>query len=500
MTDQSATAVKPADNAASVASANTDDAAPKPDVVDDFVTTHHKMTTIDGELKYTTTTGKLVIYQDVVTDDKFEGRKPKAEVFITAYTVDGGDAARPLAFAFNGGPGSSSVWLHMGLLGPRRVDAGDAGSLARPPYGVLDNPETLLRVADLVFIDPVSTGLSRAVPGESAKQFHGWTGDIESVAEVIRLWTTRNGRWLAPKFVIGESYGGTRAAGLADYLQQRYGMFLNGVVLIAPALNTQTLYADKNSDLPYPLFLPSYAAAAHYHGKIPGKTLDEAVGDALDYVDEYRNVLARGRALDPVARAAAVAKVAALTGLSPEYVDLADLRVSHMHYLAELLRDRRQVVGRLDARFAGPTDAPLAETMSHDPFNSATEGSFTAAWNHYLYDELNYHNDDVYETTTTNVRPWSYKEFEGSAVDVADKLAAAMVDNPFLEVFLALGRYDAGVPAEAVIYSMDQMAIPYADRSRIETKIYPAGHMMYLHEQTRVDELADLAAFIKRAS
>lgn len=475
---------------------------------DDLVTTHHVLNTIDGALAYTATIGRIVLHEEIITGDdkKYEGRKPKAELSITSYTLDPkpGESIdvtkRPVVFAFNGGPGSSSVWLHLGLLGPRRVDSGDVGNLTPPPYGLLDNPETLLRVADLVFIDPISTGFSRAVEGESAKPYHGFQGDIELVGEVIRLWTTRNGRWLSPKYILGESYGGTRGGGLVDYLQSRFGMNFNGVIMIAPALNTETFFHSDQSDLPYPLNLPAQAAVAHYHGKLPGKSLEQAVQDANDYVPEYRNLLAKGYNVTPEEREEAISKLSSIIGIRPEYIDQANLRVSHMRYLAELLRDQRKVVGRLDARFTGPADRFTKEYMSYDPFNTATEGAFTAAWNHYISSELDYHHEAPYETSTDKVRPWSYKEFEGKAVDVADRLTSAMLQNPFLKLHVALGRYDAGVPKEAVEYSLDHLAIPYEDRDRIETITYPAGHMMYLHQPSRVKQLEDLANFIKNSS
>jgi len=480
--------------------------AQKPEPQDDLVTTHHVLQTIDGELAYSATTGRIVLKEETVEDDKFTGRNPKAEISITYYTLDPKPGEeidvtkRPVAFAFNGGPGSASVWLHLGLLGPRRVDSGDVGNLTPPPYGLLDNPETLLRVCDLVFIDPISTGFSRAAEGESPTPYHGYSGDVEQVAEVIRLWTTRNGRWMSPKYIIGESYGGTRAAALADFLQNRYGLYLNGVVLVAPALNLEAIFHADQSDLPYPLFLPVYAATAHYHGKIPGKTLEEAVAAADDYVDEYRNILARGQALDPATRKQAVKKLAEITGLSEKYIDESNLRVEHMRFLAELLRDQRLVTGRLDSRFTGPSDNYVHEKMTFDPFNVATEGAFTAAWNHYVNSELGYHNDLPYETSTDKVWPWSYKEFEGQAVDMADKLASAMINNPHLKLQVAMGRYDAGVPKEAIEYTLDHLTIPDDARSRIEKHTYPAGHMMYLNQPSRVQQLSDLADFIKRTS
>ncbi|WP_026928600.1 S10 family peptidase [Glycomyces tenuis] len=469
----------------------------KPEPSDDLRTTHHTV----GDLSYSATTGRIVLREEVTEEEKYNGRKAKAELSITYYTLDDADAAsRPVTFAFNGGPGSSSIWLHLGLLGPRRVDSGDVGDLTPPPYGLIDNEETLLRHTDLVFIDPVSTGYSRAAEGEKAKDYHGFTGDIESVGEIIRLWTTRHNRWLSPKFLIGESYGGTRGAGLTDYLQARYGMFLNGVMFLAPAFNMETLYHARYSDLPNPLFLPTYAATAHYHGLHPDRELDDLVAEARAYADEYRAVLAKGQNLAPEERAAAVAKIASLAGVSEEYVDNANLRLEHTRYYAELLRHKKLVTGRLDTRFTGPADNHIREVMAFDPFLSAIDGPYTAALQSYLHGELEYENDAIYETLSRDVHPWSYKEFEGNAVDVIDRLGNAMRANPHLKVHIAMGRYDGGVPIEAIEYSLDHLEIPLEARERIETRSYPTGHMMYVHAPSRIQQSADLADFIRRAS
>ncbi|THV41908.1 S10 family peptidase [Glycomyces buryatensis] len=469
----------------------------KPEPTDDLKTTHHTL----GDLSYSATTGRIVLREEVTEEEKYNGRKPKAEVSITYYTLNGTDVTqRPVTFAFNGGPGSSSIWLHLGLLGPRRADSGDVGELTPPPYGLLDNEESLLRHTDLVFIDPVSTGYSRAVEGEKAKDYHGFTGDIESVGEIIRLWTTRNNRWLSPKFLIGESYGGTRGAGLAEHLQTRYGLFLNGVMFLAPAFNMETLYHSKRSDLPNALFLPTYAATAHYHGLHDGRSLEEVVTEAREYADEYRAVLAKGQNLTAEERAAAVAKVASLAGVSEAYVDNANLRLEHTRYYAELQRHKKLVTGRLDTRFTGPADNYTHERMPFDPFLSAIDGPYTAALQYYLRTELEYDNDSVYETLSRTVHPWSYKEFEGEAVDVIDKLANAMRVNPELKVHVAMGRYDGGVPIEAIEYTLDHLEIPLEARERIETREYPTGHMMYVHGPSRVQQSADLADFIARAS
>lgn len=506
MTDEKSTSTDQPE-ATTTTSAGTSPKKPEPS--DDLVTTHHTLHTPQGDLSYSATTGRIVLREEVVKEDKYDGRKPKAEVSITYYTLDPSTGSgqrdtdvtrRPVTFAFNGGPGSSSVWLHLGLLGPRRVDSGDVGDLTAPPYGLVDNLETLLHVSDLVFIDPVSTGFSRATEGEQAKPFHGFTGDLESVGEIIRLWTSRNDRWMSPKFLIGESYGGTRGAALAEYLQQRFGMFFNGVMLVAPALNLEALFDAERSNLPHPLFLPLYAATAQYHGLLGDRTMDDVVAEARDWAETYASVLARGARVPDDERAAAVTKIASLTGLSEDYVDRANLRLEHTRVYAELLRARRLVTGRLDTRFTGPADHYIHEQMPYDPFITAISGPYTAALHHYLRGELEYGHDAIYEVLSRQVHPWSFKEFEGQAVDVADKLATAMIINPHLRVHIAMGRYDGGVPVEAIEYSLDQMAIPASYRDRIETHVYPAGHMMYIHPESRVAQSADLADFIRRAS
>ncbi|MGH3620601.1 MAG: S10 family serine carboxypeptidase-like protein, partial [Sciscionella sp.] len=256
------------------------------DPTDELVSTQHSITVQRRKLAYTTTTGRLVLRREVLTDGKFDGHIAKAEVFLTSYTMDDADQGkRPVTFCFNGGPGSSSVWLHLGLFGPRRVVSGDVDAPEPPPYGLADNPQTLLADTDLVFIDPVSTGYSRAITGEKPGDFHGFTQDIESVGEVIRLWVSRNGRWLSPKFVAGESYGTLRAAGLAEHLRQRYGMYLNGLMLISSVLDMGTIDFNEGNDLPYSLFLPTYAAIAHYHGLHGELALREVLADAEEFAE-----------------------------------------------------------------------------------------------------------------------------------------------------------------------------------------------------------------------
>jgi len=466
------------------------------------VTTTHEITIGDRTLAYTANSGRIVLRQEIITDGAFDGHKAKAEMFLTAYTLDDADpATRPVTFAFNGGPGSSSVWLHLGLFGPRRVLSGDVGDPVPPPYGLADNAETLLAHSDLVFIDPVSTGYSRAAKGEKPTDFHGYTADLESVGEVIRLWTSRNGRWMSPKFLAGESYGTLRASGLAGHLQDRYGMYLNGLMLISSVLDMGTIRFTEGNDLPYSLFLPTYAAIAHYHGKHGDRPLADVLAEAEAFAErDYPWALSRGSRLAPSERADIVARVAALTGVSGDYVDRVNLRMEHVRYYTELLRDQGKVVGRLDSRFTGWDPDSGRERFKEDPSYSAVYGPYTAALNHYVRQELEYVNDLPYEILTGNVRPWSYKEFEGASVTVAEKLAAAMRGNPALKVHVACGHTDGATPYYAAEYVLAHLAIPDELRGNIELAYYPAGHMMYIHEPSRVRQSADLAEFVRRSS
>jgi carboxypeptidase C (cathepsin A) len=469
---------------------------------DDLVTTQHSITVKGRELNYTATTGRVVLKEEVVKDGVFEGHKPKAEVFLTAYTLDGADPLkRPVTFAFNGGPGSASVWLHMGLLGPRRVLSGDVGNLTAPPYGIADNEESLLADSDLVFIDPVSTGFSRAAQGEKPGNYHGYQPDIDSIAEIIRLWTSRNGRWMSPKFICGESYGTLRAAGLAEHLQKKYGMYLNGLMLISSVLDFATLEFNEGHDLGYTLFLPTYAAIAHYHGLHGDRPLKEVLAEAEDFASrDYPYALARGNRLADHERAATIEKLARLTGLSEEYVDAVDLRIEHIRFFTELLRRDRKTVGRIDARFTGWDKDYGREEISADPSIDAIVGPYSSTLNHYLHAELGYSNDLPYEILSRAIEQWSYKEFEGRHVTTAGKLSAAMRANPHLKVHVAFGWYDGATPYFAAEHLIAHLQIPKELTANIESAYYPAGHMMYVHEPSRIKQSEDLANFVRNSS
>lgn len=475
----------------------------KVDPIDDLVTTNHTLTLKRRKLAYTAQTGRIVLRKEVITDGKSEGHKAKAEVFLTSYTLDDAEpGTRPVTFAFNGGPGSASIWLHMGLLGPRRVLSGDVDDPVAPPYGLTDNQETLLLHSDLVFIDPVSTGYSRAVDGEKAKEYHGFAADIESIGEVIRLWVSRKQRWLSPKFLAGESYGTLRAAGLASHLQERHGMYLNGLLLISSVLDLGTLQFTEGNDLPYSLYVPTYAAIAHYHGFHGDRPLDDVLADAEDFAaKELPWALARGARLSTQDRAETVATLASLTGLSESYVDRVNLRIEHVRYFTELLRDKGLVVGRMDGRFTTWEPDGGREHMSDDPSISRIIGAYAAGLNHYVRAELGYENDLPYEVLSMDVfKAWSYSDFEGRSVSSVDSLASAMRANPHLRVHVAFGHYDGATAYFASEHVLARLQIPEELRENIDTAYYPAGHMMYVHEESRVRQSKDLARFIKGAS
>jgi carboxypeptidase C (cathepsin A) len=471
----------------------------KPAPEEKIVQTKHSLKIGGQEIKYTATAGTILL--------KLEDGTPKASIFYVAYTKDDvSDASqRPITFSFNGGPGSSSVWLHLGLLGPRRVQMGDAGALLPPPYKLVDNDVSLLDISDLVFIDPVSTGYSRAVPGETPQQFHGVTPDVESVADFIRLYTTRNKRWPSPKFLAGESYGTTRAAGLSGYLQQRYGMYLNGIVLISSILNFETAEFDAGNDLPYILYLPTYTAIAWYHKKLPGDLQNGDVQKAVDEsrkfaVGEYTDALMAGDALPAARRAEITQKVARLTGLSSDYIDRTNLRIEIQRFTKELLRSERRTIGRIDARFTGMDRDAAGERPEFDPSIAAIIGPYSGMLNNYVRNDLKFDSDLPYEVLTGRVRPWSYAPYENRYVNVAETLRSAMTQNPFLHVFVAKGYYDLATPFFAADYTFDHLGLDPALRGHLSGAYYEAGHMMYVHPPSLAKLKADIAQFIKSST
>jgi len=454
---------------------------------------------IDGkEIKYTATAGTILLKQE---DDT-----PKASVFYVAYTKDDvtDPSQRPITFTFNGGPGSASVWLHLGAFGPRRVQMGDAGSLLPPPYKLVDNESSLLDVTDLVFIDPVSTGYSRAVPGETPKQFHGVQEDVQSVADFIRLYATRNKRWSSPKFLAGESYGTTRAAGLSGYLQQRYGMYLNGIVLISSILNFETAEFDTGNDLPYILYLPTYTAIAWYHKKLSGDLqgdLQKAIEESRKFAaGEYADALMAGDALPAGRRSEIAQKLARLTGLSADYIDRTNLRIEIQRFTKELLRGERRTIGRIDARFTGIDTDAAGEKPEFDPSIAAIIGPYAGMLNDYVRNDLKFDSDLPYEVLTGRVRPWNYAPYENRYVNVAETLRSAMTQNPFLHVFVAKGYYDLATPFFAADYTFDHLGLDPTLRSHLSGDYFEAGHMMYVQPASLARLKQDITKFIATSS
>lgn len=458
----------------------------------DLKRTRHELSLGERTLAYTATAGTMPLTEEDGT--------PRADLFFVAYVLDDQDSGtRPVTFCFNGGPGSSSVWLHLGAWGPRRVRMPDEPVTPAPPFAVEDNPYTLLADSDLVFIDPVTTGYSRAADDVDHHDFHGVNEDIEAVAEFIRLWTTRFERWDSPKFLAGESYGTTRAAGLAARLQDTHGMMLNGVVLVSSILNFQTARFDVGNDLPYPLFLPTYTATAWFHGRLARDLQSGTLRQALETSEqfalgEYTSALALGDML-PADRAASVrAQLARLTGLSEGYLDRTQLRPVIHEFTKELQRDAGRSTGRLDSRFVGHDRDGVGATTDYDPSYSAIQGPFTACLNAYVRSELGYENDLPYEILTGRVHPWSYGG-GNRYVDTADRLRAAMAKNPGLHVFVANGYYDLATPYFATEYTFSHMALPAERRAQVRMTYYEAGHMMYIHEPSAAALAADLSSF-----
>jgi carboxypeptidase C (cathepsin A) len=473
---------------------------PRVPVAENIATTSHSATIGSTRIDYTVRTGTLVL--------KEETGKPRASIFFIAYTRDkvADPGRRPLTLAFNGGPGSSSVWLHLGALGPRRVELAD-GELAtqNPPFALVNNDHSILDFTDLVFIDPVSTGYSRAVSREEARKFHGVREDIEAVGDFIRLYVTRTQRWLSPKFLIGESYGSTRAAGLVDHLQERHGMYLNGLVLVSVVLNFQTISFDQGNDLPYILFLPAYTAAAWHHRQLPAELQRQELNTVLTKAErfareEYAPALLAGASLPEATRKEVVTALASLTGVSPRYIEQNNLRLPMSRFAKELLRERQLLLGRFDSRFTGPVRKAAGEFPAYDPSYTAVKGIFTATFNDYVRTALGFEKDLPYEIlNSARVQPWNFGEYENRYLDVTGELQAAMLRQPGLKVLFANGYFDLATPYAATGYTIDHLELPPDVRRNVVAAYYPAGHMMYLHEPSLAKFRQDLLAFFQAA-
>jgi carboxypeptidase C (cathepsin A) len=463
-----------------------------PDATHKPVLTTNTLTIAGQSVRYVTETGMLPLL-------KPDG-SARASVFYVAYTRqdETGAATRPVTFSFNGGPGSSSVWLHLGALGPRRVKMNEDGTQPQPPFRLVDNDYSILPFTDLVFIDPVATGYSRPAKDEKTDQFFGQSPDVESVGDFIRLWTTRHERWLSPKYLCGESYGVFRAAGLAEHLHSRYGMYLNGLILVSGVLDFATLREGPGNDLPSLVFLPAYTATAQFHKKLPADLqadLPKALAEAREFTrSEYPSALLQGAALPPEKRKAIVAKLARLTGLPAQVIEDNDLQVDSSTFRKKLLYDQGLILGRYDARITGRDADPAGRSPRFDPSYAATYGPFSAAMNAYVREELKFEDDLPYEILS-GVQPWNY-DARGSYPSVADRLASAMSQNPYLRVLVLGGLRDLACPMDGIRYSIDHLQLDPAFRKNITYAEYQSGHMMYVNLTDLKQMQKDLKNFI----
>jgi carboxypeptidase C (cathepsin A) len=469
---------------------------PRDDVErDEPVVTEHEIKIGDQTLAYTATAGTLPINASDGTTE--------ARIFYIAYKKKGVEDAdeRPLMFSFNGGPGSSSVWLHLGALGPRIIRLPDYASFARPPFRLEDNPETWLAFTDLVFIDPVATGFSRAAKPELNRKFHGLRGDIDSVGEFIRLYLTREDRWGSPLYLVGESYGTTRASGLSDHLVD-HGIALNGIVLVSSVLNFQTIRFGQGNDLPYQLYLPSYAATAWYHKQLPDDLLQKDLRDVLKEVEdwtvaEYGRALERGDRMSDDERKAVVARLARYTGLSEQYVENSDLRIEIMHFCKELLRARKRTVGRLDSRYLGVDESAVGATIEEDPSMSAIRPPYTAAFQQYVRGELDFHTDRPYHILGEGVGPWDFGPAGDGYPDTSAALRDALAKNPYMKIHVASGFLDLATPYFATEYTLSHMDLAPRQRENFSLSEYRAGHMMYVHGPSLKDLTENVSKFVE---
>jgi carboxypeptidase C (cathepsin A) len=467
---------------------------PTPSIEEPPVITHHEIRAGGRALRYTVTTGMMPI--------KNREGETEARIFFMAYTLDdaGSRARRPLTFSFNGGPGSASVWLHLGALGPKRVRMNPDGTMPAPPFELVDNEQTWLNQTDLVFIDPVGTGYSRVVRPE-AQRFFGLNGDIESVGEFIRMYLSRYERWTSPLFLAGESYGTTRASALSGYLIGR-GVAFNGIVLISTIMNFETTDFAAGNDLAYVMFLPSYAATAWYHRKLPSDLQSRTVQQITSEVEawasgDYTLALGKGDRLTGQERQEIVAKLARYTGLTPQFVDNANLRISLGLFRKELLRSERRSIGRLDARFKGFDSNYATDSPEFDASEAAIRPPYTATLNQYVRSELGYKTDLEYYILGGGITtPWNWNTNNGY-VDTSVALRNAVARNPYLKIFVAMGYYDMATPYFAVEYTLHHISLDPLLLKNFSTGYYEAGHMMYIDEKSLSRLRADVGKFIE---
>ncbi|MDT9001541.1 peptidase S10 [Paucibacter sp. APW11] len=472
--------------------------------IEKLVTTQHKLQLGKRTLNYSATCGTLVLRELDTKDGEHKGERARATVFFIAYTLDGvkKPEQRPVTFSFNGGPGSSSVWLHLGLLGPHRIASDEHGNCGAPPYALTENEYSLLSDSDLVFIDPVGTGHSRVADGEKVAEFHDYQRDLDAVGEFIRLYITRHGRWGSPKYLIGESYGTTRAAGLSRHLQEKHDIHLNGLMLVSLALDFQTLSFDHGNELPYALYLPTYAATAWYHKALQPalqkKTLKQVVTAAETFAHgDYWLALMKGSRLGKDERQRIAEQLALYSGLSVNYVQRCNLRVEEFRFFKELLRERGQTVGRLDSRFLGLDKDDGGEHPEEDASMNNLIGAYASGINRLLSEKLGYQTDAPYLLHAPLWKTWSWKGFENRYIATGESLRRAMHTNPSMRVYVASGYYDLATPHAAGDYTLSHLGLRDSLQDRISVSYFEGGHMMYVHQPSLVRMAAELRAFVR---
>jgi carboxypeptidase C (cathepsin A) len=466
---------------------------------DKIVITRHELKLGERTLRYTASAGTMV--------QRDEAGAAKVDMFFVAYTLERDENAtpqtRPIMFIFNGGPGAASVWLHLGTAGPKRIDLNEQNIQSRPPFGLIDNDATWLDASDLVFIDPVGTGYSRPAAGEKGEQFYGVQEDVRSVGSFIRLYVTRNGRWLSPKFLAGESYGTTRAAGLSQYLLDQCGISLNGIVLISSALNFQTFATGAGNDVGFAMYLPTYAALAWYH-----KRLNPAVGDDLQrllheveqwVLNEYLPALAKGDSLSDSQRQQIAQKLSAYTSLNTDYILKSNLRINPARFRKMLLAGRNQIIGRFDGRVSAFDPDPAGEEADFDPSYSRVLPIYAACLNSYVRQTLNFESDLPYEVLTERVQPWNFGNNGFGYLNVAPALRDTMLKNPHLKVLFAAGRMDLATPYLGSDYTIDHLQLPAEIRGNITRVYFPAGHMMYHDPESRLGLHEHIVKFVAQS-
>lgn len=459
---------------------------PPPPAEEKASVTKHSVTRGSRTLSYTATAARLPI--------KNEGGQTEAQMFYAAYVLDGqtNTGKRPLTFVFNGGPGSATIWLHMGCFGPKRVVLLPDGAMPAPPFRWEDNANTILDRTDLVFVDAIGTGYSRANTPELGKKFWSVSGDIAAFGEFIRLYLQRNSRWTSPIYLAGESYGTTRAAGLSGYLID-HGIALNGVTLISTILNFQTLSFDTGNDLPYVLHLPTYTMTAAFHRKLAPDLPDDLrklQSDVESFAaGEYASALQQGDALGAEQADAIATKLSHFTGLSKDYVKKLRLRVDLSHFDTELLRNDDKVVGRLDGRFTGVNESGMSQEPDFDPSEAIIRPPYTTVFGDYVKKELGYETDLVYYVLGGGVKGWDFSKGKGAGwetgfADTSEALRHAFAKNPYLRVYVAEGLYDAATPYFAAEYTLNHMGLTPAAHKNITRERFPAGHMIYIEKKS----------------